>query len=206
MPPRVKFTKEEIVEAALRVTREGGIDSLTARSLAAELGASTRPMFTYLETVDELKHEVHEAAKGIYKTYIERGLAEPVPFLGVGQNTIRFAREEPELFRLLFLQKPDGADGGAAEALAFSQDLVRDSIMGIYKMDAYEADCYYRNLWLIAFSFCAMIAAGECPYTDEQMSAMFTEVSLAVCKAYKDIPGLPRGDYDRDAIFRELTK
>jgi AcrR family transcriptional regulator len=206
MPPRVKFTKEEIVEAALRVTREGGIDSLTARSLAAELGASTRPMFTYFETVDELKHEVHEAAKGIYKTYIERGLAEPVPFLGVGQNTIRFAREEPELFRLLFLQKPDGADGGAAEALAFSQDLVRDSIMGIYKMDAYEADCYYRNLWLIAFSFCAMIAAGECPYTDEQMSAMFTEVSLAVCKAYKDIPGLPRGDYDRDAIFRELTR
>ena len=206
MPPRVKFTKEEIVEAALRVTREGGIDSLTARSLAAELGASTRPMFTYFETVDELKHEVHEAAKGIYKTYVERGLAEPVPFLGVGQNTIRFAREEPELFRLLFLQKPDGADGGAAEALAFSQDLVRDSIMGIYKMDAYEADCYYRNLWLIAFSFCAMIAAGECPYTDEQMSAMFTEVSLAVCKAYKDIPGLPRGDYDRDAIFRELTK
>jgi AcrR family transcriptional regulator len=188
------------------VTREGGIDSLTARSLAAELGASTRPMFTYFETVDELKHEVHEAAKGIYKTYIERGLTEPVPFLGVGQNTIRFAREEPELFRLLFLQKPDGADGGAAEALAFSQDLVRDSIMGIYKMDAYEADCYYRNLWLIAFSFCAMIAAGECPYTDEQMSAMFTEVSLAVCKAYKDIPGLPRGDYDRDAIFRELTK
>ena len=206
MPPRVKFTKEEIVEAALRVTREGGIDSLTARSLAAELGASTRPMFTYFETVDELKHEVYEAAKGIYKTYIERGLAEPVPFLGVGQNTIRFAREEPELFRLLFLQKPDGADGGAAEALAFSQDLVRDSIMGIYKMDAYEADCYYRNLWLIAFSFCAMIAAGECPYTDEQMSAMFTEVSLAVCKAYKDIPGLPRGDYDRDSIFRELTK
>ena len=206
MPPRVKFTKEEIVEAALRVTREGGIDSLTARSLAAELGASTRPMFTYFETVDELKHEVHEAAKGIYKTYIERGLAEPVPFLGVGQNTIRFAREEPELFRLLFLQKPDGADGGAAEALAFSQDLVRDSIMGIYKMDAYEADCYYRNLWLIAFSFCAMSAAGECPYTDEPMSAMFTEVSLAVCKAYKDIPGLPRGDYDRDAIFRELTK
>ena len=206
MPPRVKFTKEEIVEAALRVTREGGIDSRTARSLAAELGASTRPMFTYFETVDELKHEAHEAAKGIYKTYIERGLAEPAPFLGVGQNTIRFAREEPELFRLLFLQKPDGADGGAAEALAFSQDLVRDSIMGIYKMDAYEADCYYRNLWLIAFSFCAMIAAGECPYTDEQMSAMFTEVSLAVCKAYKDIPGLPRGDYDRDAIFRELTK
>ena len=206
MPPSVKFTKDEIVEAALRLTRAGGIGSLTARSLAAGLGASTRPMFTHFETVDELKHEVHEAAKGVYRAYIERGLAEPVPFLGVGQNTIRFAREEPELFKLLFLQKPQGADGGAIEALEFSQNLVRDSIMGIYKMGAYEADCYYRNLWLIAFSFCAMIAAGECPYTDEQMSAVFTEVSLAVCKAYKEIPGLPRGDYDRDALFKELTQ
>lgn len=206
MPPSVKFTKDEIVEAALRLTRAGGIGSLTARSLAAELGASTRPMFTHFETVDELKHEVHEAAKGVYRAYIERGLAEPVPFLGVGQNTIRFAREEPELFKLLFLQKPQGADGGAIEALEFSQNLVRDSIMGIYKMGAYEADCYYRDLWLVAFSFCTMIAAGECPYTDEQMSAVFTEVSLAVCKAYKEIPGLPRGDYDRDALFKELTQ
>ena len=206
MPPSVKFTKDEIVEAALRLTRAGGIGSLTARSLAAELGASTRPMFTHFETVDELKHEVHEAAKGVYRAYIERGLAEPVPFLGVGQNTIRFAREEPELFKLLFLQKPQGADGGAIEALEFSQNLVRDSIMGIYKMGAYEVDCYYRDLWLVAFSFCTMIAAGECPYTDEQMSAVFTEVSLAVCKAYKEIPGLPRGDYDRDALFKELTQ
>ena len=50
------------------------------------------------------------------------------------------------------------------------------------------------------------IAADECPYTDEHMSAALTEVSLAVCKAYKEIPGLPRGDYDRDALFKELTQ
>ena len=206
MPPSVKFTKEQIVDAALRVTRASGIESLTARSLASELGASTRPMFTYFASMDELKHEVHEAAKGIYQAYIERGLAEPIPFLGVGQNTIRFAKEEPEIFKLLFLQNPSGTDGGAMEALAFSQDLVRDSIMRIYKMDAYEADCYYRDLWLVAFSFATMTVTNDNPLTDEQMSAVFTEVSLSICKAYKEIPGLPRGDYDRDAIFRELTK
>lgn len=206
MPPRVKFTKEEIVDAALRVTREGGIGSLTARSLANELGASTRPMFTYFETMEDLRHEVHEAAKGIYKGYIEAGLANRIPFLGVGQNTIRFAREEPYLFELLFLLKPEGADGGVIEALAFSQDLVRDSIMRIYHMDAYEADCYYRNLFLVAFSFCTMTVTNDNPLSDEQMSAIFTEISLAVCKAYKEIPGLPRGDYDRDALFEALIQ
>jgi hypothetical protein len=38
------------------------------------------------------------------------------------------------------------------------------------------------------------------------MSAVLTEVSLSVCKAYKEIPGLPEGKFDRDAIFRELVK
>ncbi len=205
MAPSVKFTKEEIVDAAMRVTRANGIGSLTARSLASELGASTRPMFTYFDSMDELKHEVHEAAKGVYKDYVERGLAEPVPFLGVGLHYIRFAREEPELYKLLFLEKPEGAGGGAMEALKFSQDLVRDSLMSIYKMDAFEADCYYRDLWLIAYSFATMIVVDERSLTDEEIGAVFSEVSLAVCKAYKEIPGLPRGDYDRDALFRELT-
>lgn len=205
MPPSVKFTKEEIVDAALRVTRESGIASLTARSLAAELGASTRPMFTYFDSMDALKREVHEAAKQLYRAYVKRGLAGPIPFLGVGQSYIRFAKDEPELYKLLFLERPGDTGGGAMEALALSQDLVRASLMRIYRMDAEQADCYFRDLWLVAFSFATLVVTDDCPYTDEQMNAILTEMSLAVCKAYKEVPGLHRGDFDRDAIFRELT-
>ena len=205
MPPSVKFTKQEIIDAALRVTRAGGIGSLTARSLATELGASTRPMFTYFDSMDALKHEVHEAAKDLYRAYVKRGLAGPIPFLGVGQSYVRFAKEEPELYKLLFLEKPSNAGGGAMEALALSQDRVRASLMRIYRMDAEQADCYFRDLWLVAFSFATLIVTDDSPYTDEQMSAIFTEFSLAICKAYKEIPGLHRGDFDRDTIFRQLT-
>ena len=195
---------EEIVAAALRVVRAKGIGSLTAREVAAELGVSTRPIFTYYDTMDQLRRDVYELAKRQYREYIERGLAEPIPFLGVGQQYIRFAREEPELYKLLFLTRPDGVLGGAMEALAFSQELVRDSVMRIYDMDAHAAECYFRDLWLMAFSFATLIVTDDCPYTDEQMSAVFTEVSLSVCKAYKEVPGLPEGRFDRDAMFREL--
>lgn len=205
MPPSVKFTKQEIIDAALRVVRAGGVGSLTARSLAAELGASTRPMFTYFDSMDALKYEVHEAAKDLYRAYVERGLAESIPFLGVGQGYVRFAKEEPELYKLLFLEKPSDAGGGTMEALALSQDLVRASLMRIYQMDAEQADCYFRDLWLVAFSFATLIVTDDSPYTDDQMSAIFTEFSLSICKAYKEIPGLHRGDFDRDAIFRQLT-
>lgn len=206
MPPKVKFQKEEIVSAALDITREKGFDALTARETAAKLGVSTRPIFTYFDTMEQLKGEVYACAKELYKTYILEGLKAPIPNLGVGQAYIRFAKEEPELFRLLYLTKPEGAIGGAMDALRFSQELVRDSVMRVYHMDADTADKYFRNLWLIAFSFCTLIVTDDCPYSDEELSAIFTEVSLCVVKAYKEIPGLPKGDFDRDAIFGELVK
>ncbi len=205
MPPSVKFTKDEMIEVALTITREKGIDAVTAREVAKRLGVSTRPIFTHYESMDELRRDVRERAKGCYRAYIERGLDEPIPFLGVGRSYIRFAQEEPQLYRLLFLTKPSEGGGGAMEALSLSQDLARPSIMRIYHMSAYEADCYFRDLWLVVFSFGTMIVADECPLTDEQMSAVLTEVSLAVCKAYKEVPGLPEGTYDRDAVFSQLV-
>lgn len=205
MPPRVKVTKEEVIQAAFSIVRAHGVEAVTAREVAHELGVSTRPIFTHYASMDELRGDVRECAKERYRAYIERGLSEPIPFLGVGHGYIRFAREEPQLYRLLFLTKPSEGGGGAMEALSLSQDLVRSSIMRIYHMDAYQADCYFRDLWLVVFSFATMIVTDECTLTDEQMSAVLTEVSLAVCKAYKEIPGLPEGDFDRDAIFSHLV-
>ena len=72
-------------------------------------------------------------------------------------------------------------------------------------MDAETADKYFRDLWLVVFSFATLIVTDDCPYTDEEMSAILTEVSLSVCKAYKEIPGLPEGNYDKDAIFSRLV-
>ncbi|MBR2811716.1 MAG: TetR/AcrR family transcriptional regulator [Solobacterium sp.] len=205
MAPKVKFQKNEIIEAAYNIARLRGIDTVTAREVAAFLKISPRPIFTYYDTMEELRHDVFEMAKEHYKDYLVRGLQAPVPFLGVGRQYIRFAREEPYLYKLLFLTRPDGTVGGVISAMAMSQDLVRDSIMKIYAMDAFTADCYFRDLWLVAFSFATLIVTDECPYTDEQISAVLSEVSLAVCKAYKEIPGLAEGKADKDAVFKALV-
>lgn len=202
MPPKVKFQRAEIAQAALNVARRAGIDAVTAREVAAALKASPRPIFTWYDSMDQLKAEVVELAEGVYRAYIERGLAEPTPFLGLWRQYLRFAREEPEIYRMLFLTRP----GGAMAALRFSQGLARESVMRVYNMDAAAADGYFRDLWLVAFGFATLIVTDNCPYTDAEMLDVGAEISLAVCKAYKEVPGLPSGRYDKDAIFREMVK
>lgn len=206
MPPKVKFTSNEIIEAAVKITRTKGIDAVTAREVGRALGVSSRPLFTYFDTVEELKREVYLFAKNLYKEYVKDGLKAEIPFLGVGQQYLRFAKDEPNLYKYLFLTPPDGVRGGVMEGLKLSQDLARESLMTIYNMDADTADKYFRDLWLVAYGFTTMIAIGECPYNDEQISVIFTEFSLSICKAYKEIPGLSCGKFDKDAIFKELVK
>ena len=123
MPPKVKYQKDEIIRAARKITSLRGIEAVTAREVAKELGVSTRPIFTYYDSMEQLRRDVYETAKEEYREYILRGLQEPIPFLGVGHQYIRFAREEPELYKLLFLTRPEQGSGGAMEALRLSQDL-----------------------------------------------------------------------------------
>lgn len=205
MPPKVKFTKDEIIEAAVNITRKSGINAVTAREVGASLGVSSRPLFTYFDTVDELKREVYHYAKRLYKECVENGLRMPIPALGVGQQYIRFAKEEPELYKYIFLNPPAGVKGGVMAELKISQDLVRESIMNKYNMDAATADKFFRDLWLVAYSITTLIVTGECPYNDDEISALFTEFSVSICKAYKEIDGLTDGSFDRDAVFSQLV-
>ncbi len=89
MAPKNKFTKEEMVEAALRVVRAKGIGGLTAKTLADELGTSTQPVFTAFKSMDGVKQEVYAAAVRVYDAYTEvrvydgytnAGLQEKNPF------------------------------------------------------------------------------------------------------------------------------
>ncbi len=206
MAPRVKFQKEDIVRAALNVARRDGIEAVTAREVAAELQVSPRPIFTWYESMDALRSDVYALAKELYEGYIRRGLEAAVPFRGIWEQYLSFAREEPELYRLLFLTPPGKVSGGASAALRFSQELARDSLMRMYRLNAREADCYFRDIWLLAFSYATLIVTEDCPYTMEQMLDVGTELSLSILKAYKEIPGFPDGNYDKHALFRELMQ
>ena len=204
MAPKNKFTKEEMVEAALRVVRANGIDALTAKTMADALGTSTQPIFTAFGSMDGIKKEVYAAAIRVYDRYTEAGLQERIPFFGVGMQYIRFAREEPELYRLLFLTRAQDKSFSAMRSMQHLQALVRPTLMDIYKITEQEADLYFRDLWFVVHSLSTLIVTGDCPYSDREIGQILTGVSISICKSIKEIPGFAEGSFDRDAAFRAL--
>ena len=204
MAPKNKFTKGEMVEAALRVVRANGIDALTAKTMADALGTSTQPIFTAFGSMDGIKKEVYAAAIRVYDRYTEAGLKERIPFFGVGMQYIRFARKEPELYRLLFLTRAQDKSFSALQSMQHLQSLVRPTLMDIYKITEQEADLYFRDLWFVVHSLSTLIVTGDCPYSDREIGQVLTGVSISICKSIKEIPGFASGSFDCDAAFRAL--
>jgi AcrR family transcriptional regulator len=50
MPPKVRITKEDIINAAIEIVRKDGAQAINARNLAAYLNCSTQPVFSNFKT------------------------------------------------------------------------------------------------------------------------------------------------------------
>lgn len=191
MPPKAKFTKEEIIAAALEIVRERGFDALTARALGERLGSSARPIFTVFCSMEEVQKEVRAAARALYNSYVREALCEKkgnVPhFKCVGQQYIRFAASEPKLFQLLFMkeqeQMPDFQNVLPLIETNYEDILV--SIEEEYKVERSQSLWLYRHLWVYTHGIATLCATRMCGFTGEEISVMMTEVFKSLLKEMK---------------------
>ena len=187
MPPKCKFTKEEIVKAALDLTREEGIDALTARALGAKLASSARPIFTVFENMEEVQSEVRKAARALYANYIKEGLSQKIAFKGVGTQYILFSIKEPKLFQLLFMaeqpQKPPVKS--ILPIIDENYPQILASVQNGYGLSEADSERLYRHLWIYTHGIAALCATNMCSFTAEEISGMMTEVFLGLLKEIK---------------------
>lgn len=186
MPPKAKFTKEEIITAAMKIVRREGVSALTARSLGAELNSSSAPIFTVFSGMDEVKFEVIASAKALYKRYIEDGLKGEIAFKGVGVSYIRFAKEEPKLFNMLFMTETGVADEVALlPALDENYDAILASITDNYALSAEVAAGLYMHMFIYSHGIATLCATGVYNFTNEQISEQLTQVFISLLKEAK---------------------
>lgn len=178
MPPKAKFTRDEIIQTAFLIAKEEGLEKITARELGSRLGSSARPIFTVFETMEQIKAEVLRCAKDLYRQYVQRGLQQKLAFQGVGIAYITFALEEPKLFGLLFMN-PDTKQTGVDQILPLideSYEQILQSVQIPYGLNREQADMIYQHLWTYSHGIAAMCATGLCRYTTQQIAERLTQI------------------------------
>lgn len=189
MPPRCKFTKNEIIESAFYIAKTEGFEAITARALGARLGSSPRPIFSLFKSMDEVLAEVKKSARALYGEYVALGLKQSdIPaFKGVGMQYIRFAIEEPKLFQLLFMteQAEQPTVQNVLPIIDENYPQILDSIQTSYRFDEKQALMLYRHLWIYTHGIAVLCATNLCTFSADEMSRMLTEVCTAIIKEIK---------------------
>lgn len=187
MPPKPRYSREEILSTALDMVSENGMEVLTARELANRLGTSTRPIFTAFQSMEEIRTEVRRAAMRRYDSYTQIAVDYTPAFKKFGVQMIRFAREEPKLFQLLFMSA-----GG--EAKTFDQVFVTlgdTAVMCIgllqndYELSYEDAMLFFRHIWIHTYGIAALCATGVCTFTEDEINDMLGQDFLAMLMRIK---------------------
>ncbi|MDE6875678.1 MAG: TetR/AcrR family transcriptional regulator [Lachnospiraceae bacterium] len=182
MPPKFKFTREEITDAALHITRQSGLMALTARALAAKLGCSVKPIFGLFRNMEEVQQEVIAAANALYQSYLKQDMAagEYPPYKASGMAYIRFAREEKELFKLLFMRDRSG------EQITDGMDEIRPLLEVIRKNTGFTEEEAYRfhlEMWLYVHGIATMIATSYLDWDMEFVSGALSDCYIGLKSA-----------------------
>ena len=174
MPPKVKVTKEKILETAIALVRQSGAASVNARSLASALNCSTQPIFSNFATMEELQDAMVVAAYDLYLAFLqseaERGTY--LPYKAFGMAYVRFAEEERELFKLLFMRDRRGAARVPTTDFEASVAMIMEA-NGIARE---KAERMHFEMWACVHGIATMLATSFMSLGREEISGMLTDV------------------------------
>ena len=174
MPPKCKFAKEEIVSAALEITRREGFQAVTARAVSVRLNASTKVIFSLFENMEALLEAVIGAANQVYQETIRRAIdsGEYPPYKASGMAYIRFAQENKELFKLLFMR--DRSQENVQENTEEMKPLVQIIQQNTGLPEA-QAQMLHLEMWIYVHGIATMLATSYLEWDWKLIDKMLTD-------------------------------
>ena len=183
MPPKFKITKQQIIDTALDIVRREGAQAINARNIAKVLGCSTQPVFSNFESMEILRCAVAQRAQGLCEEYLKKEIesGEYPVYKANGMAYIRFAKEEKELFKLLYMCDRTGETlPESDELLNRMEDLVQENT-GLRHQ---QAKLFHFEMWAFVHGIATMIATGFLDVSTELVSKMMTDAYLGLKKQY----------------------
>ncbi len=168
MPPKPKVTKDMIIEAAFEIARDAGAEQINARTVSERLNCSTQPVMYHFATIAELKQAAYAKANLYHSEYLQDVCeSREGILLDIGINYIRFAVEEPHLFRFLF-QSGFAVENSLPEIID-SEDLVPvlSTMQKAMNMSLTQTKEIFITLAMFVHGYASIIANNSLEYDEE---------------------------------------
>ncbi len=183
MTQRAVYTRDRIIQAALALTRQSGWAAVTARSIAKQLSCSTMPIYSNLESMDEIEREVRRGAEELMLHYQRRIYTDDAA-LNAAMGYVSFAKEEPNLFRFLFVDRPlrmRRADVKRSEALS-SKDVFSGARIPHLADQVPTAmrDPRILKCWIFIHGLASMIGTGVLDLPERRIKSLLIEAGGAL--------------------------
>lgn len=171
-----KIQKEDIVNATLEIVKESGMDNVQARNIVKKLNCSTQPIFYQFTNMEELKKEVLQKAMEVYRKYMTVNEKESYPYKQMGQGYIKFAKEEPKLFQLIFMSPNNlTTKNFMSHDKKVCKDLFKylEDVTGISSKERIYS--FHLRMWTFTHGIATIITTGTCDISDKQISEMLDD-------------------------------
>lgn len=187
MPPKFKFTKEQIINVAFDITKNEGIECLTARYLAKNLGVSSKIVFGHFNGMNDLINEVIIKARLLYNEYVQIGFKEKIKFKGLGIQYIKFAKEQPKLFQLLFMNQSTKIShySNIIPLINTNFNEIIHSMNIDFSINEETSKKLFNHLFIYTHGIASMFANNICDYSEEKIEELITEIFTVLYNKYK---------------------
>ena len=188
MPPKIRVTKEMIIDTAFDIARREGESKITARRISEQLGCSTQPVLYHFASVAEIRRAVYRKADAYHSAFIMNMQNDHEnPMLAIGLNYVRFAREESQLFRFLF--QSDEFSGTGISELTDAEEL--RPVLAVFQQEmdisSDAAKEIFRTLFVLVHGYASLYANNRMVYDEKLIITTLTKVFYsALCADGKD--------------------
>ncbi len=172
MPPKPKYTKEQLIETAVDIVREDGIKAITAQALAARLNVTPPSVFSHFDTVEDIREAAIARAREIYDGYVHKGLSLNPPFKGFAMQFVQFAVDEPMLFQLLFMSRKGDTRFEEFSLLEGHTEFILKAIRETFPLTEDECRELFIYTCIFTHGIASMIATGSCTFSQEELAEL----------------------------------
>ncbi len=180
MPPKPKVLREDILNSGFEILRQSGLSAVNARAVCKRLNCSTQPIFSHFSSMEEFEEAIIRKARDLYNDYIKTAMKKEQPFKACGRAYIEFAREEPELFKLLFMS--ENVENPPAELYDENYSNVLKKVEVVSGLDEQKSKSLYFYMWIYTHGIATLLATKTENFTNEEIDNILTPAYQSMLK------------------------